>query len=113
MNFKRLFFYLLLNIIVSATTVLIVLNLWERANRVETVIPEPVSLLPTVIASAIPPTNAPSPEPTLALRPYQVEEGETLGEIALQFGISQGGTEKLVANDPGGSLSTVRHIDVD
>ena len=88
MNFKRLFFYLLLNVIVSATTVLIVLNLWERANRVETVTPDPVSLLPTVIASAIPPTNAPSPEPTLALRPYQVEEGETLGEIALQFGIS-------------------------
>lgn len=85
MNFKRLFFYLLINIIVSATTVLIVLNIWDRVNRSETATPEPVSLLPTVIASAVPPTSTPIPEPTLALRPYQVEEGETLGEIALQF----------------------------
>ena len=87
MNFKRLFFYLLLNVIVSATAVLIVLNLWERVNRPEIATPEPAGLLPTVIASAIPPTNTPIPEPTMALRPYQVEEGETLGEIALQFGI--------------------------
>jgi LysM repeat protein len=88
MNFKRLFFYLLLNVIVSATTILIVLNIWDRTNRAETTTPEQVSLLPTVIASAIPPTNTPIPEPTMALRPYQVEEGETLGEIALQFGTS-------------------------
>jgi LysM repeat protein len=44
-----------------------------------------VGLLPTVIASAIPPTNTPVPAPTLAVRPYQVEEGETLGEIAVRF----------------------------
>ena len=47
-----------------------------------------VSLLPTAIASAIPPTATPTPEPTLALRPYEVGSGETLGEIALQFEVS-------------------------
>jgi len=93
MNFKRLFFYLLINVIVSATTVLLVLNIWDRANQTETATSETVSLLPTVIASAIPPTNTPIPEPTLALLPYQVEEGETLGEIALQFETS---VEKLL-----------------
>jgi len=88
MNFKRLFFYLLLNVIVSAGTVLIVLNIWDRTNHPETPTTEAVSLLPTAIASALPPTNTPIPEPTLALRPYEVGSGETLGEIALQFDIS-------------------------
>ena len=85
MNFKRLFFYLLLNVIVSATTILIVLNIWDRINHPETAAPEPVSLLPTVIASAIPPTATLTPKPTMALRPYEVGPGETLGGIALQF----------------------------
>ena len=88
MNFKRLFFYLLLNVIVSAGTVLIVLNIWDRVNHPETPTPEAVSLLPTAIASAIPPTATSIPEPTMALRPYEVSSGETLGEIALQFEVS-------------------------
>ncbi len=88
MNFKRLFFYLMLNVIVSAGTVLIVLNIWDRINHAETVTPVQVSMLPTAIASAIPPTDAPSPEPTISLRPYEVDEGETLGDIALKFNIS-------------------------
>lgn len=88
MNYKRLFYYLLLNIIVSATTTLIVLNLWDRAQQTTTETPEPVSLLPTVIASAVPPTPTLPPQPTLALRPYEVAPGETLGEIALSFNVS-------------------------
>lgn len=88
MNFKRLFFYFLLNIIVSAATVLIVLNIWDRTHRSETIFPESAGLLPTALASAIPPTGTPTPMPTLALRPYEVAPGETLGEIALQFKIS-------------------------
>jgi LysM repeat protein len=87
MNFKRLFYYLLLNIIVSASTTLVVLNIWDRTHQAETAA-EPVSLLPTLIASAIPPTQTPIPQPTLALRPYQVGPGETLSEIALLFDTS-------------------------
>ena len=88
MNFKRLFYYLLLNILVSAVTTLIVLNIWDRTHRTEQSITEPVSLLPTAIASAISPTETPTPQPTIALRPYEVSVGETLGEIALLFGTS-------------------------
>jgi len=88
MNFKRLFYYLLLNIIVSAATTLIVLNIWDRTHRTETAALEPIILLPTVIATAVPPTRTPIPEPTLGLRPYQVGLGETLSEIALLFGVS-------------------------
>lgn len=88
MNFKRLFYYLILNIIVSAATILIVLNIWDRNQRTETLTPEPVSLLPTAIASAIPPTETPTPKPTLVLQPYEVGTGETLSEIALMFDTS-------------------------
>ena len=112
MNFKRLFLYLLLNMIVSAATILIVLNIWDRSHRAETNTPESVSLLPTLIASAVPPTETPIPQPTLAVRPYEVEAGETLGEIALQFDVS---VEQILAinnlNDPD-ELSTGMILDI-
>jgi LysM repeat protein len=88
MNIKRLFYYLILNIIVSAATILIILNIWDRTHRDEAVTTEPVSILPTVIASALPPTSTPTPKPTIALRPYEVGSGETLGEIAQRFDTS-------------------------
>jgi LysM repeat protein len=88
MNFKRLFYYLLLNIIISAATILIVLNIWDRSHNPEEPPAESVSLLPTIIATALPPTNTPPPDPTLAIRPYQVEPGESLSEIAQLFGVS-------------------------
>jgi LysM repeat protein len=88
MNFKRLLYYLILNIIISAVTILVVLNIWERSHRTESPTPESSSLLSTVIASAVPPTPTPLPQPTLAVRPYEVGQGETLSEIAQVFGVS-------------------------
>ncbi len=88
MNFKRLFYYLVLNIIISAATILVVLNIWDRSHNSQTPTPEPVSLLPTVIASVIPITETPSPTPNLILQPYEVGAGETLSEIALLFDTS-------------------------
>lgn len=88
MNFKRVLFYLVLNIIVSSATILLVLNIWDRTHRTEISESDSVSLLPNVIASAIPPTSTPTPRPTLAVRPYEVGPGETLSEIALVFGVS-------------------------
>jgi LysM repeat protein len=88
MNYKRLLYYLLLNIIVSAITILVVLNIWDRAHRIETATPESVSLLPTVIATALPPTKTPAHQPTLAARTYEVVPGDSLSEIAQVFGVS-------------------------
>jgi LysM repeat protein len=88
MNFKRLLFYLIINVVVSSVTILLVLNIWDRTHRSETAELESVSMLPTVIASAVPPTNTPTPRPTLAVRPYEVGPGETLSEIAMVFGVS-------------------------
>ena len=88
MNFKRLLFYLIINIVVSSVTILLVLNIWDRSHRSETTELESISMLPTVIASAIPPTATPTPRPSLAVRPYEVGPGETLSEIAVVFGVS-------------------------
>jgi LysM repeat protein len=88
MNFKRLLFYLVINVVVSSVTILLVLNIWDRTHRSETAELDSVSLLPTVIASAVPPTSTPTPGPSLAVRPYEVGPGETLSEIAMVFGVS-------------------------
>jgi LysM repeat protein len=88
MNFKRLLFYLMINVVISSVTILLVLNIWDRTHRGEAAELEPVSMLPTVIATAVPPTSTPTPRPTLVVRPYEVGPGETLSEIAMVFGVS-------------------------
>jgi LysM repeat protein len=92
-NRLRLLYYLLINILVSACTILSILFLWERKHKSSSVI-TPVSLPPaTVVASA--PTEAPTPvSPTQALVVYQVEQGDTLGSIAQAFGVD---VEQLMA----------------
>jgi LysM repeat protein len=98
MHWKRLFFFLLINIIISALTTLVVLTIWDHSHRVEI----PVSSDST-LAFAIPTAtqDIPTVVPTIALQAYQVSEGETLGEIALAYDIT---VDELLAlnglNDP-------------
>ena len=67
---KRLVYYLIINVIVSAATVLLVLSLWERAHPpAEVPAPEPISALPTALASALPPTMTPAPATENAASP--------------------------------------------
>ena len=99
-QFKRVFYVVLLNVIVTATTMLVVLNLWEnrRPPTAET-LPSATSLpsetLPAEAAAApiledtpipLPNETLPTPPaPTLALTPYEVQEGDSLGSIATAF----------------------------
>lgn len=106
---RRLLFYLVINIIVSAATILIVLNLLERQNPVIPATTEPVAQLSPSVTPLSPqstplesppveatqetlPTEQASepvpPTPTISLTPYQVQAGDTLGTIAIQFEIS-------------------------
>jgi hypothetical protein len=58
---KRLFYYLLINVVVSAVTVFLVLSFWERSHPPSEIpSPEPVSILPTALAS----TSAPAYQAT-------------------------------------------------
>lgn len=97
---KRLFFYLLLNVLISACTVLTVLVIWDQFYG-----PIPRGLLPNALSaiSAKPTATKPAEEPgtpqvfatpTDDFFAYQVQEGDTFASIAEEFGVS---VEELVA----------------
>lgn len=102
-NWKRLFYYLLINVVVSAVTVLAVLLIWEQRNPQ----PAPASAQPAAQASTPISTGAggvPSPtanltpaaSPTATLFPtplgpveeYEVQDGDTLGDIAQKYDVA-------------------------
>ncbi len=104
---KRVLYYAILNIGISALTVWVVLNIWERRNpdlpaestpQVIVVTATPGSQIVVPVAPATEPATAlpqepttletPLPTPTLELVEYIVQAGDTLGTIAAQFEIS-------------------------
>lgn len=103
---KRLLYYLLINIVISAATVWLVLSLWQKRNPTlpeestpqvvvvtatpapPTPAPAPVTAQPALPESQAIATQAPMPTPTLELVDYIVQEGDTVGSIADQFEIS-------------------------
>jgi LysM repeat protein len=92
MRVKRLFYYLLINIIVSASTVLLVLYIWDQVHQtggdiVPKITPNPVAVIQGSPAAR--PTASPTSVPATATpQTYKVKPGETLGEIADAFGVS-------------------------
>jgi LysM repeat protein len=100
-SWKRLTFYLLLNVFVSACTTLSVLFVWDQFSG-----PMPRNLLPKALSSlSRPPAETPSvqttgtpaapqPTPTEAFMVYQVESGDTFESIAAAHNVS---VEELVA----------------
>jgi len=102
-KWKRLIYYLLLNVLVSTCTVLAVLLIWDRTQP-----PQPPAQLAAVASptSAYPAGAGGTPAPTLDLTPrasptytaiprplgpveeYQVEFGDTLGLIAERYDVS-------------------------
>lgn len=100
-SWKRLTFYLLLNVFVSACTTLTVLFVWDQFSG-----PMPRNLLPKALSSlSRPPAEtpviettgtpaAPQPTPTEAFMVYQVQAGDTFESIAAEHNIS---VEELVA----------------
>ncbi len=107
---KRLIYILLLNVIVSAVTILVILSLWERSHPSSTGISTPVVIvvtqtqsvvLPVVSNQAAPATSRPTdtgviinetPGATqsydIEMIVYQVKEGDTLGALATEFNAS-------------------------
>ncbi|MGE5221301.1 MAG: LysM peptidoglycan-binding domain-containing protein [Omnitrophica WOR_2 bacterium] len=97
-NWKRLFYYLVINVLVSACVTYLVLTLWSRAH------PETAGSLGSLLSfkATATPQNLPLSDPqetltstivisatatTEALVTYQVQAGETLSEIAEKFGV--------------------------
>jgi len=78
---RRWLFYLALNVVVSAATVLLVLYFvgrgQPRAMARPTFTPLPPTPTPTLFVA-----------PTATLQSYQIRQGDTLGAVAAMFGVS-------------------------
>ena len=88
MQWKRLAYYLLINIVVSAITTLIVLNLWERRQQTAIENATPVVVLPTPAPTEPPVSPTPSLTPTPNYRVHEVASGETLGQITTAYDLT-------------------------
>ena len=92
-QWKRITFYLLLNVLVSACTTFLVLSLWDRTHspasgsRLPLAIRLPGSQKATPTAAAQE-TPVPQPTPTQTFVAYQVVSGDTFESIAAQFNVS-------------------------
>ena len=105
-HWKRLFYYLIINVFVSACTVVTVLTLWQRyqpeipflgdVNPLALITPmSPRALFPDYVSAAetTEPTaiaiqTTPEPLPTemeMSEMTYTVETGDTLGAIAVKW----------------------------
>jgi LysM repeat protein len=116
-QFKRVFYFLVLNALVSAGVTLLVLNLWNRENppfaqglqTVAVFLGNPTSSSavsqagtggaenPSLSPSPLSTQPAPGPTATLSLTTYQVKEGDSLGTIAMAHGVSV--SDILAVND--------------
>ncbi len=105
---KRLVYILLLNIIVSAATIGVILNLWERSHPPIMVDSTPIVIIVTPTQPVTLPIVSNQEEPQVTLPTdsgviitgtlpatvsietvaYQVKAGDTLGALATQFNIS-------------------------
>jgi LysM repeat protein len=90
---RRWAIFIAVNIVVSALTIVLVLNLWDANRSV------PRAVLPTAVPTLNAPAqtqvaatvSAPTKTPTPAnLTKYTVQFGDTLSEIARKFDVSVG-----------------------
>lgn len=86
-NWRQYIPFLILNVVVSALTVVLVLALWNPGVKVDPPTPTPTLAAEVVAASAVPTSTAttrPSPTP----HTYTVQPGDTMAAIALDLGVS-------------------------
>ena len=95
-QWQRALFYLGLNVIVSACTAWAVLTLWGRAH-----LPPPPPTPAVAEAEARPIAATATPQVFV----YTVREGDTLGEIAKQFGVSPAELQTLNNLQPNAPLA--------
>jgi LysM repeat protein len=130
-HWKRLFYYLIINVLVSACTVLVILSYWDRARAPILDQNEPDASFPVNTDEVRENTPVPSvgmleasesidtfernqtseaatsqPEITATVSLYQVRTGDTLGAIAARFSVSVEAI--LEAND----LTDANKIDI-
>lgn len=97
---NQFIFFLGLNVLVSAFTVLIVLAIWDRGHQLPEALPTPTFNVEARLNNSMPTASATIP-PTPTPVTYTVKAGDTLGQIATELEVS---IESLMAangiNDP-------------
>lgn len=89
-SFRQYLPYLLVNVVVSALTMIIVLTIWEGRS------PESPGITPTATLDALSfagsavPTVTASRVPSATPHTYRVQSGDTLGSIAIDLGVPIG-----------------------
>lgn len=101
-NLKRLFYYLLINVLVSACTTIVVLNVWNN-NFAPPIAQETEPVSQVYVTEAVTdqgedaqtdqtpvatPTIPPTPTEIMSVEEYQVQPMDTLGQIAQKFDVS-------------------------
>jgi LysM repeat protein len=86
-GWRQYFPYLILNVIISALTMLGVLLIWGRGQPAPEIPPTPTMDAMSVAASLVP-TKTLTPVPTPTPVTYVVRSGDTMGDIAIELGIS-------------------------
>jgi hypothetical protein len=84
---RKLLTYLLINVAVSAVTVLLVLWGWERTKAMR-VLPTPTPLPATPTASTLLPLDTPLPTERAGATTHTIAAGETLGLLAEQYNVT-------------------------
>lgn len=113
---KRLFYIILLNVIISATTVVVILKMWERDHPPVLADNTPIVIVVTPTKSVSLPlvgtdtgvnlittvwagdemTGTLQATPTIEMLTYRIKAGDTLGALAVEFNV--GIEDILIAN---------------
>jgi LysM repeat protein len=94
-HWKRLVYYLMINILVSACTTLAVIAAWDRTHNsaASSLFPVPfgIKAASSPVATLVPAVSpSPQPTPTQVFIVYQVVDGDTFQSIADEFQIDVG-----------------------
>lgn len=89
-KFRQFIPYLLVNVVLSALTMIVVLTLWEgRSSSTLEISPTPTLDALSFAASRVP-TATSTRVPSATPHTYRVQPGDTLGSIAIDLGVSIG-----------------------
>ncbi len=83
MQYKRLVYFLLINVFVSALTTLTVLLIWDRTHR-----PAQIELEQQLTAVVFPTATTVAEKSQAPVQAYQIGPNESLGEIAFAFDVT-------------------------
>jgi LysM repeat protein len=86
-SWNQYLIYLLINVVVSAITVLVVLSIWDRRDQGEPATATATVDVIALVESAIP-TATRTAAPTLTPVTYMIRSGDTLTDIAIEFNVS-------------------------